>query len=162
MGYEWRYEDEQHAGFEFDDGTVDLWIADHNGVAQMQRMPYAEFQAMVAVMREEYLAWQAELEKRPGAKLVREVLALSGLHHDELAGLFGHTGVNTVRLWLVGSDSYKLYKERLLRLKEAFAEMEFDPHLGRRQAVFRGASLSLYERLRRELPEREPLWGTRW
>lgn len=161
MGYEWRYEGAQHVGFEYDGGTVDVWVADHNGVAQMQHMPFSEFLAAAAVMYEEHRAWIAEQETKADAKLVREVMALSGLGPGELADLVGGIGFRTVHLWISGAPISSSRRERLLHLREVFDAMSYYPHLGRRHAVFStiGDGVNLYERLRRELPRGEPIQG---
>lgn len=165
MGERWGYGEDGFQAISFEmrpDGAIDIVAAGYDGYTEITAMPYEEFKALAAVMHEEHLAWRALQETKPTAKLVREVMALSGLGPGEVAELVGGVGSNSMRTWLSGGLVSSAKEERLIRLRSAFQTMPYDPHLGCRQAVFSApeGGLSLHEQLRRELPRSEPIQGT--
>lgn len=166
MGSTWEYGEDGYQSISFEyrpGGTVDVVAAGYEGFTEITGLPYAEFKALAAVMHEYHLAEEAKnpkLDGAPDAREIREVLAMSGLGPGGLARLMG-VGVSTLLLWYagVGGIRHAEKRKRLERIRGALGRMDFDPHTGRRAALFapRDGRPSLYDELLRELPRSEPV-----
>jgi hypothetical protein len=158
----WEYDDDRNSMsvWYLPGGELEICAVGREGHTTIN-MPYEEFVSLYYAMREHRMADLANRDASPDIRLVRSVLALSGMEMEDLARLLG-TSTNAVVSMLGGGRMSERRRRALLRAQEVFGAMVFDPHFGRRRAIFEYRDgTSVYAKLLAELhqDDGEPIQG---